>query len=367
LLEARRNLPQFLAETDVLIAEARGNVDPVQKIRSLLPEHLEERSAFEVVEENTRVPAYVETAADQWTENPDFLKLMDLVKAKQEGSYKQPRTKEDLLQLAERLKQPARATIALWDRHLSALMESACVEHIGEITEEHVLEFRNEQLETIVASSLKTKLRYIRALLELAKDQKWIDTNPANGATKHLVSKQKLKQVVRLDQADLHWQELPEPQHLLWHLCRWTGAHVSEVAGLRGCDIDLKEDVIRITPTEERPLKNIYRERVIPIHNNLRPHLKALSEAKLQSTELLLPWAYNADRDRWCEGVSWKRKLGITPKGTRDWAASCLRGKDINERVIGKLFGHSPSKESVTGVYGSADMDALRRAITMLE
>ncbi len=44
-----------IAETDVLIAEARGDVDPVQKIRSLLPEHLEERSAFEVVEEKTVV------------------------------------------------------------------------------------------------------------------------------------------------------------------------------------------------------------------------------------------------------------------------------------------------------------------------
>lgn len=249
LVEARRNLPQFLAETDLLIAEARGDVDPVSKIKSLLPELLERQSAYEVVEAFTRVPDYIETAPDQWKENPEYLKLMGLVKAKQEGTYKEPRTKEDLLKLARRLKQPARSTLGLWDRHLTALMDSAGVEQIGEITEEHVLEFRNELLETIVASSLMTKLRYIRALLELGKDQKWIDTNPANGATKHLVSKQKLKQVVRLVQADANWKELSEPQHLLWHLCRWTGAHVSEVAGLRGCDVDLKEDVIRITPT----------------------------------------------------------------------------------------------------------------------
>lgn len=106
---------------------------------------------------------------------------------------------------------------------------------------------------------------------------------------------------------------------------------------------------------------------MIPIHKQLRPYLRALSEEKLESRELLLHWAYNAERARCYEGLSWKRKLGITPKGTRDWAASYLRGKDINERVIGKLFGHSPSKESVTDVYGSADMDALRRAVDMLE
>ena len=80
-----------------------------------------------------------------------------------------------------------------------------------------------------------------------------------------------------------------------------------------------------------------------------------------------MPWIYNPVNHRWCEGINWKRKLGITPKSTRDWAASCLRGKDINERVIGKLLGHSPSKESVTGVYGSADMNALSRAARLLE
>ena len=40
MAEAMRNLPQVLSETDLLITQARGDVDTVLNIRSLLPEHL---------------------------------------------------------------------------------------------------------------------------------------------------------------------------------------------------------------------------------------------------------------------------------------------------------------------------------------
>ena len=364
LVEARRNLPQFLAETDLLIAEARGELDPVRKIRSLLPDSLNHGGAFDVVEEYTRVPAHIEVGPGEWTENPEFIKLVELVQARRDGSDKQPRSKEELLQLAASLKQPARATADLWNRHLSALMESCGKESITDITEEDVLNFRAQQLEHITINSLKTKLRYIRALLEIAKDQRWIDNNPADGATKHMVSKVKIKEVVRLDQADSHWEELPEPQHLLWHLCRWTGAHISEVAGLKGDDIDLKESVINIRPNECRDLKNPYRQRLVPIHSKLLPYLKQAKGAVDTKDQLVFPWAYNAERGRWCEGISWKRKLGITPKATRDWAASCLRDQGVNEFVIGKLFGHSP--KTITGQYGSVSQQALAEALELL-
>ena len=368
MAEARRHLPQFLAETDLLIAQAKGTVDPVQKIRSLLPEELQGHDSFDVVQENTRLPAHIEVGADQWIENPEFIELFEIVKAKKAGTYKQPRTAQELITLATTLKQPARATLELWERHLGSLMDCAGKQYITELTEEDVLTFRDDQLQRIAVSSLKTKLRYIRALMELAKDQKWITSNPADGAAKHLKTKQTLKQVVRLDQADAHWQELPEQQQLLWHLCRWTGAHISEVAGLRLCDVDLSAGLIKIVPTPERPLKNFYRERAIPVHPNLLPYLKkGIAQGSSDNQELLFPWAYNPERQRWCEGISWKRKLGITPKATRDWATSCLRGKGCNERIIGMLLGHSPTKEGITGVYGSADEGALRRAIEMLE
>ena len=58
--------------------------------------------------------------------------------------------------------------------------------------------------------------------------------------------------------------------------------------------------------------------------------------------------------------------IGVSSKAIRDWAASCLRRKGINERTICKLFGHSPSKTSINGVYGSGDLETMRRALDQL-
>ena len=65
--------------------------------------------------------------------------------------------------------------------------------------------------------------------------------------------------------------------------------------------------------------------------------------------------------------MHWNDILGVSPNATRDWAASCLRMKDINERTIGKIFGHSLSKTSITGVYGSVDLATMRRALDQLD
>ena len=64
-------------------------------------------------------------------------------------------------------------------------------------------------------------------------------------------------------------------------------------------------------------------------------------------------------------GVKGCRYIRISPKEIRDWAAMCLRSKDINEMVIGRLFGHCP--KTVTERYGSVDMNALKRALEQLK
>ena len=63
-------------------------------------------------------------------------------------------------------------------------------------------------------------------------------------------------------------------------------------------------------------------------------------------------------------GVKGCKYICISPKAIRDWAAMCLRSKDINEMVIGRLFGHFP--KTVTARYGSVDMNALRRDLEQL-
>ena len=248
---------------------------------------------------------------------------------------------------------------------MEKLMEHSQQRFITALTREDALAYRQHLLQTTAASTTKTRLRYLSGLFNVAVDEGWIDSNPIEGLTKRVRSKATVKEVVRLDQADEKWQNLPKHHQLLWHILRWSGSHASEAAGLRWEDIDLEQGTISFKGHETRPLKNAYRERVIPIHPKLMEVLKRCDAAT--DTGLIFPWAYNPNRARWAEGMHWNDILGVSPKATRDWAASCLRMKDVNERTIGRLFGHSPSKTSITGVYGSVDLETMRRALEQLD
>ena len=79
---------------------------------------------------------------------------------------------------------------------------------------------------------------------------------------------------------------------------------------------------------------------------------------------MIFPWEYNPKRSLWAEGMHWSDIFGVSQKATRDWAATCLREKGINESVIGRLFGHTPKTQ--TGVYGSVKMETMRRALDQL-
>ena len=204
-------------------------------------------------------------------------------------------------------------------------------------------------MERCQPSTVKTRLRFLNGLFGVALEEGWVQSNPFTDLTKRVRGRQKKKEVVELSQADIEWTKLPRHHQLLWHLLRWTGSHASESAGLRWEDIDLQEEVIHFRSHETRPLKNAFRRRTVPIHSRLLPVLRQ-EHLDEKCEGLMFPWAYNAERGRWCEGLHRQRYIGISPKATRDWAATCLRSKDINEMVIGKLFGHSP--KTVTGRYG---------------
>jgi integrase len=355
----------FLEETDQLIREAKGQqLSPEQKILSLLPQRKqipEDVDAHELVEMNSREPMYLDS---EGTINPIYEQQLAVATGVLDGTAKPPKTAEDLLTLATLLKSPAPSTRKEWEIHMGKLMEHCQKEFIMALTRDDALAYRQHLLTTTAPSTTKTRLRYLSGLFNVAVDEGWINSNPLEGLTKRVRSKAVVKEVVRLDEADEKWQNLPKHHQLLWHLLRWTGSHASESAGLRWEDIDLEAGTISFKGHETRPLKNAFRQRVIPIHPKLMEILKATDRG---SAGLIFPWSYNPNRARWAEGMHWNDILGVSPKATRDWAASCLRMKDVNERTIGKLFGHSPSKISITGVYGSVDIDTMRRALGQLE
>ena len=368
--EAKRNALVFLEETDELIRKAKGEqLKPEQQILSLLPDREElikaELSAYEIVEEFTRESEDLGADEDgKQIPNPRFDELHALATRVLDGTAKPPKTPDDLITLATLLKGPAASTRKEWERHLGKLMEQSQRQFITDLTREDALAYRQHLLSTTAASTTKTRLRFLSGLFNVAVDEGWLDSNPFEGLTKRIRSKATVKEVVRLNEADKNWTKLPKHHQLLWHILRWSGSHASEAAGLRWEDIDLEAGTISFKAHETRPLKNVFRERVIPIHPKLMEILKGVDR---DTSGLIFPWSYNPKRARWAEGMHWSDILGVSPKATRDWAASCLRMKDINERTIGKLFGHSPSRNSITGVYGGVDLETMRTALDQLD
>ena len=90
--EAKRNVPQFLAETEQLIKEARGQqLTPTQKLLSLLPQREEipnDMDAHDLVEGVSREPMYLD---DLGTINPRYEELHDLAKGVLDGQQQTSR------------------------------------------------------------------------------------------------------------------------------------------------------------------------------------------------------------------------------------------------------------------------------------
>ena len=177
----------------------------------------------------------------------------------------------------------------------------------------------------------------------MVEEEGWTQSNPFKDLTKRVKVKTKVKELVLMDHADQNWQKLPRYHHLLWHILRWSGARASEVGGLRWENIDLQEEVLHFRSHETRPLKNSFWRRTIPIHSRL---LLALRQEHLDEKYegLMFPWAYNAERVRWCEGLHWQRYIGSSPKATRDWTATCHRSKDKMRWCLGNCLGTVPRK-----------------------
>ena len=365
LTETKRNAAVFLEESEQLIRESRGQrLTHEQRLVSLLPvrnEIPEDMDATDLVEQTTGVPMYLD---DQGSINPRFEELHEIAQGVLKGTAKALTKPEELLTRATLIKDPSAGTAYEWSRYLTKLMEHSGREYIQQVTREDALLWRADELSRCQGSTVKTRLRFLSGLFGVALEEGWVQSNPFEGLTTRVKTKRTKKEVVTLEEADQRWEKLPRHHQLLWHILRWSGAHASEVGGLRWEDIDLQEETIHFKSHETRPLKNAYRDRVIPIHTRLMPILRQ-EQLDEKCEGLIFPWAYNPKRGgRWCEAMHWTQIIGVSPKATRDWAATCLRSKDINESVIGRLFGHTPRTQ--TGVYGSVEMSTMRKALEQL-
>lgn len=149
---------------------------------------------------------------------------------------------------------------------------------------------------------------------------------------------------------------------MLYYLLRYTGMRIQEALGLTIEDIDSETDSIRITDNQYRRvgagIKNPHSRRVIPIASALKPWLRK----ELPETGLLFP-QYPSASGRLNTPSFLLSRLGIGPHTLRHHVTTCLREGGFNERVIGDLLGHAPSKGTQTSRYGTTIAQVLREAV----
>lgn len=364
LTEARKAVVKGLNKTDVLIAQHRGEVTPA------LLKHIDENLTPDPLTVITRDFKEVDgqevevTVEDQLTPQDLYPRFSEeaaqrLVE-RQEGKG---RKAEDLVNLAARLKQPAPSTKRTWMAYISKAMSVANRQCIDEFTEDDARKYRDHLIDTCGGNTTKSRIRSVKGLFNVAKDEGWIKTNPFDCISlRYIKTKTTQKEVKRLDDIDKLVSNLPEHHQCLYWIMRCTGTHVSEAAGLRYEDIDPAGRVIHVRANELRPLKNDFRKRELPIIEALNDKLNEL--LKQQDSGYIFPGLYNERIERWGQGMNWERRLGISPKACRDAVATTLRDADINERVLGAILGHTPKNS--TGVYGAVSMEAKQRALENL-
>ena len=356
LIEARRNLAVFLNETDAAIAEAKGEINPalLQQIDSIPTYGIQKDLQAQELSPQDIYPRH---------SIEDAHKLVERQALREAGLPYQERTWRDLLELCIRLKQPAPSTAREWERRTEEVVRITGKTDPTKITESDARKYRDHHLNTVKNTTLKTRVRYLRAMFEVIVAEEWIKSNPWDAIKLRFIKgTSKKKEVIRLDDADQKVKDgaINERQQVLYWLMRFTGTHISEASGILFRDIDLENNILHIVPNELRPLKNQYREREIPILPVLKEQLMRL-DLNSQPDLHVFPERYDANYKRWNNPMRWHQKIGVSPKACRDCVATTLRDNDVNERVLGSILGHTPKNS--TGLYGSVSMEAKLKAL----
>ena len=348
LNEARARLPGFLARTDREIAIARGELllSPDEQI-ARLPEmaNLQDPAVQELLLEGARVdPDLTQAQREQMQAVVRGEVVPDPV-------Y----TAQDLIAIACKLKQPAQRTHESWCKQLNLFMQFCGVGSPLACTKKQAADYRTHLLNRVSPNTAKTTLNYLSGLWSILEEVKPESEHIFRGLAKRInvIKKPKADEVVSIER----WEgSVYVP---LFKILYFTGARLSEIAGLRSEDI--LEDRLLIRPTPERTLKSRSSERDIPLHPEIVPICAVLKGADGYVWPQL-----RGQGGRWAHNLSKPCRLitGVNPHALRHRVATKLREANFNEATVGRLLGHEPS--NVTGSYGSVPWSRLVDAIHSL-
>ena len=363
--QARAAATRLLEATDRQIAQARGIAGEVivpASVRQLDPRSREAKAMARVESEawlRGKTVAEVRDASElDWdtymTALPSDPDEIDKIRLLPRAEFK---TADELIEKAALIKKPAQQTLIAWRKFLSDFVQHAGLKIPTFATRDQARDFRDHLLERgLKTSTIKMRIGYLSGLWSVMVDEGWVAENIWSGITKRMKTEVTPKQVIVIEPIDEAAEtKLVGDHRLLYLLLRYSGMRLAEAAGLRFEDI--RDGVIHVQPYGLRSVKTGQSARQVPLH----PKLQELS---WDGTGIIMPRFHNAGSSRWGGGVTWKRKIGISPKDLRDHAKQRMRDARIDISVSRAILGHKPL--NVGEAYGAISMELKRQAIETL-
>ncbi len=203
------------------------------------------------------------------------------------------------------------------------------------------------------------RLRHAKAMFSKAVEWGHLQTNPFS-RVKPFKESEKLKYLTPQELKALFSVIEDELHKAYFVLIFYTGMRASEAVNLGWEDVDLDKNIIIVRNKANFHTKT-YRERVIPIHPDLKPWLEKL---KRINRNKVIHYAHPSNVNKLFRMYSKKAGVYCTPHKLRHTFATLLASKGVSIRAIQELLGHT--RISTTEIYAKMASDYLSESVKQL-
>ena len=286
----------------------------------------------------------------------------------------------------------SKSTIINWRSRLKSLAEWAKTDYLAELTKKKAIEYKEFMLhEGKQPSSVKNAIGCFNGFWNWAIDNDLIQTNVWSGLKKRLpdAEKKPIPDKTVFDAATKKASTTTanrKNKDYQFLIQRYTGCRQGEAAGLRHCDVDLKEKVIHFKQWEKivtygklrggqrketqiRKFKTGTKdERSLPMSFAL---FEAIKDMEInQSDDPIWPLRYKATNDSW--GAHWvsdyPNKYKLRSHDLRRYAVTKLTLSGVTPFIIFEITRHKiEGMSEVVSLYTRPSTKELREAMELLK
>lgn len=235
---------------------------------------------------------------------------------------------------------------------------------LSQITKQKIEGFKIFLVETkgYRKTSANVFIRHTKAMFNKAVEWQFLEKSPANislyktpiGRPDFLTEKEIKKLFKTAEKID--------KKHLaMFALFYYTGMRLSEVSNLTWSDIDFENEIILVRSKDNWHTKN-YKERHIPIHKKLLPHLEYLKN--VSDSDKVVSY-HQRTIHKIFEKYSKLLNIKLTPHILRHSIATAMSSKGVNPQAIQKILGHSSI--STTMIYAKLTDEYIKKSLETVD